>query len=76
MHKPHKFTKKHLPHNAAGDVDSGRRRDRSTPSSSIRSLHAFRLPTTVYSTAEGLRKRYRTNSEDAGMHATITNHRH
>ena len=39
-------------------------------------LHAFWLPTTVYSTAEGLRERYRTNSEDAGMHATIMNERH
>jgi len=74
MHKPHKLTKKHLPHDAAGDT---------AVVVEIEVLHhcllvglnAFRLPTTVCSTTEGLRERYRT-SEDARMHATITYHRH
>ena len=79
MHKWHKLTKKHLPPDAAGEtVDSGRHRDRNTPSSSIRRsarisisddgiFYYWRLTRTLPNFWR------RTH---ARMHATITYHRH
>ena len=79
MHKPHKLTKKHLPHDAAGEaVDSSRRRDTRTPSLSIHRsacisisddgiFYYWRLTRTLWNLWRGTRER---------MNATITYHRH